>query len=219
MAAARPPVVLLHGALRRPVGMLPTARYLARLGFDARPFGYPTRRDELAGHAERLEAEIREWLGGDSIEVLGLLTHSMGGLVARALLARDSLRAFAPRQRLVMLAPPNQGATLAEQNRDFPPFRWLYGQAADELQPPRVAELPPPPDSCETLILVGGTGDGRGFNPRISGDDDGVVASAETPLPGLEPEFVGGLHSTLQWRDDVLRRAAEFLAGEAIDEA
>jgi hypothetical protein len=64
------------------------------------------------------------------------------------------------------------------------------------------------------LILIGGTGDGRGYNPMIAGDDDGVVASAETALPGLEPEFVGGLHSTLQWRADVLARAAAFLSAD-----
>jgi pimeloyl-ACP methyl ester carboxylesterase len=204
------PVVLLHGALRSPIGMLPTARFLARHGFDAQAFGYLTRRGSLDDHAARLEAEIREWLTGREPAVLGLLTHSMGGLVARALLARPGIRELAPTQRLVMLAPPNRGASLAERNRDFPPFGWLYGKAAAELQPPRVARLPPPPESCATLILVGGTGDGRGYNPVIDGDDDGVVASCETPLPGLDPVFVGGVHSTLQWRPDVLSRAVEF---------
>ncbi len=210
----RLPVVLLHGALRSPLGMRPTARKLARHGLDARAFGYPTRRQSLAEHAAWLEDELQRWLGARRPPVLGLLTHSMGGLVARALLARPSVHELAAKQRLVMLAPPNQGSVLAERNRDFPPFQWLYGKAATELQPPRVAELPVPPASCETLILVGGTGDGRGYNPAIDGDDDGVVASAETPLPGLAPEFVGGVHSTLQWRDDVLARAAEFLLGK-----
>ena len=60
-----------------------------------------------------------------------------------------------------MLAPPNQGSTLAARNRDLRAFRWLYGRAVDELQPERVARLPEPPDSCETLILVGGRGDDR----------------------------------------------------------
>jgi pimeloyl-ACP methyl ester carboxylesterase len=211
----RTPVVLLHGALRSPIGMRPTARILARHGLDARAFGYATRRQSLDEHAAQLEAEIRKWLAGRQVPMIGLLTHSMGGLVARALLARPSVQDLAPRQRLVMLAPPNRGAVLAERNRDFAPFRWVYGKAAGELQPPRVAELPPPPGSCETLILVGGTGDGRGYNPVIDGDDDGVVASDETSLPGLEPEFVGGVHSTLQWRADVLHRAAAFLAGSA----
>jgi pimeloyl-ACP methyl ester carboxylesterase len=207
----RVPVVLLHGALRSPLGMRPTARVLGRHGFEARSFGYATRRRSLEGHAEQLELELRAWLAGRELGMLGLLTHSMGGLVARALLARPTLLELAPRQRLVMLAPPNQGAELAVRNHGFAPFHWLYGQAADELQPVRVAELPPPPASCETLILVGGTGDGRGYNPALRGDDDGVVALHETSLPGLEPEFVGGVHSTLQWRRDVLARAAAFL--------
>jgi pimeloyl-ACP methyl ester carboxylesterase len=207
------PVVLLHGALRSSIGMRPTASALVRRGLDARAFDYPTRRHDLDTHAERLERQIRSWLGDRSVPTLGLLTHSMGGLVARALLARPSLHELAPQQRLVMLAPPNRGAHLAARNRDLPPFRWLYGRAADELQPERVDRLPPPPSSCATLILIGGTGDGRGYNPRIPGDDDGVVASAETSLPGIEPVFVGGVHSTLQWRDDVLDRAASFLRG------
>jgi pimeloyl-ACP methyl ester carboxylesterase len=211
----RVPVVLLHGALRSPLGMRPTARILARHGLDARAFGYATRRQSLDEQAAQLEAEIRTWLAGQQPDVIGILTHSMGGLVARALLARPSARELAPKQRLVMLAPPNRGAALAERNRDFAPFRWIYGKAAGELQPPRVAELPLPPETCETLILVGGTGDGRGYNPAIEGDDDGVVALDETSLPGLEPEFVGGVHSTLQWRPDVLDRAAAFLAGSA----
>jgi pimeloyl-ACP methyl ester carboxylesterase len=216
--AERVPVVLLHGALRSPIGMRPTARILARHGLDARAFGYSARRRSLEEQAAQLELEIREWLAERRPAVIGLLTHSMGGLVARALLARASMRELAPKQRLVMLAPPNRGAVLAERNRDFAPFHWVYGKAAAELQPPRVAELPAPPASCETLILVGGTGDGRGYNPTIDGDDDGVVASKETALPGLEPEFVGGVHSTLQWRPDVLDRAARFLAGAQLSE-
>jgi pimeloyl-ACP methyl ester carboxylesterase len=207
----RMPVALLHGALRRPLGMRPTARVLVREGFDARPFSYATRRHDLEGHAERLEQALRSWLGEREVPMLGLLTHSMGGLVARALLARPSMQAWIPRQRLVMLAPPNRGAVLAERRRNSPMFRGVYGRAADELQPDRVARLPAPPACCETLILIGGTGDGRGYNPGIVGDDDGVVASAETGLDGIEPEFVGGVHSILQWRADVLARACAFL--------
>lgn len=209
----RIPVVLLHGALRSSVGMLPTARALRRRGFEARGFDYATRRLSLDEHAEQLEQDIRAWLGERRPDTLGLLTHSMGGLVARALLARPSVHELAPRQRLVMLAPPNQGAALAVRNRAFVPFRVLYGKAADELQPERVGALAVPPASCSTLILVGGTGDGRGYNPLIPGDDDGVVGSDEARLPEIEPEFVGGVHSTLQWRADVIERAAAFLRG------
>lgn len=210
-APDRMPVALLHGALRRAWGMRPSARVLVREGFDARPLGYATRGNDLEGHAERLEQTLRGWLRGREVPMLGLLTHSMGGLVARALLARPSFQAWIPKQRLVMLAPPNRGAVLALHRADSPWFRGLYGRAAAELQPERVARLPPPPPSCATLILIGGTGNERGYNPMIPGDNDGVVASAETGLDGIEPQFVGGVHSMLQWRPDVLARACAFL--------
>jgi len=211
---ARVPVVVIHGALRSQAGLWPIVWYLRRLGFDARPFGYHTRAQTLAQHGERLEAFIGDWLG-EATPRLGILTHSMGGLVARAYLARPGAAAQSQRQRVVMLAPPNQGAALAERMRDFRPFRWLYGAAADELQPGRVASLAPPPASASVLVMAGGRrGSEVGYSRRIAGNNDGLVSVAETALPGVIPEFVGGVHSTLQWRPEILRRAARFLADE-----
>ncbi len=208
------PVVVIHGALRSQVGLWPIVWYLRRLGFAARPFGYQTRAHSLVRHAERLEGFVTGWLGAE-VPVLGILTHSMGGLVARAYLARATAATQSRRQRVVMLAPPNQGAALAASMQGFAPFRWLYGLAAGELLPDRVAALGPPPASAEVLILAGGRhGSEVGYTRRIVGNNDGLVSVAETALPGVVPEFVGGVHSTLQWRPAVLGRAGRFLAGE-----
>jgi pimeloyl-ACP methyl ester carboxylesterase len=205
------PVVVIHGALRSQAGLWPIVWYLRRAGFVARAFGYATRAESLEQHGERLERFVAGWLGGQ-VPVLGILTHSMGGLVARAYLARAGAGEQSRAQRVVMLAPPNQGAALAERMRGFPPFRWLYGAAVDELQPARVARLPPPPVSAAVLVLAGGRrGSEVGYTRRIPGNNDGLVGVAETALPGVAPEFVGGVHSTLQWRPEVLRRAARFL--------
>ena len=210
----RPPVVVIHGALRSQAGLWPIVWYLRRLGFNARAFGYATRAQSLEQHGERLEAFVGGWFGGPA-PLLGILTHSMGGLVARAYLARAGAAAQSQRQRVVMLAPPNQGAALAHSMRDFRPFRWLYGAAAAELLPSRVASLPPPPPSAAVLVLAGGRrGSEVGYTRRIAGNNDGLVGVAETALPGIIPEFVGGVHSTLQWRPEILRRAARFLADE-----
>jgi hypothetical protein len=207
------PVVVLHGALRGRAGLWPTVAYLRSAGLNARAFGYRTRTDGLDVHGARLESFLEDWLGGP-VPVLGVLTHSMGALVARAYLARAGVRRQSVEQRLVMLAPPNQGSNLARHHRDLAVFRWLYGAAAEELQPERVAELPPLPGSCSPLILAGGSIDGRGYNHRLAGDDDGVVAFAETVLGPHLPERVGGVHSFLQWRPDVLSRAAEFIGSD-----
>jgi pimeloyl-ACP methyl ester carboxylesterase len=212
VAEALTPVVVIHGALRSTAGLWPIVWWLRRRGFAARAFGYATRTHTLAQHGERLEGFLSTWLEGQ-VPTLGILTHSMGGLVARAYLARAGAAAQARRQRVVMLAPPNQGAALAATMRGFAPFRWLYGAAADELQPERAALLGSPPSSAELLILAGGRrGSEVGYSRRIAGNNDGLVSVAETALPGVVPEFVGGVHSTLQWRPAVLRRAAQFLA-------
>lgn len=212
-APAPIPVVVIHGALRSRAGLWPVVRYLRNRGFQAAAFGYATRTDSLERHAERLEAFIDTWLKGQTVPMLGILTHSMGGLVARAYLARPGAAVQATRQRLAMLGPPNQGAALAATLRGFRPFRWLYGAAAEVLQPDRAATLPPPPVSAEVLILAGGKRKGeRGYSRWIAGNNDGLVGVAETALPGIVPEMIGGAHSLLQWRPAVLARAAAFLA-------
>lgn len=205
------PVVLLHGALRSRLGLWPTARWLARWGLDARPFGYPTRRGSLEAHADALSRFLDRWSEGVRVPVLGFLTHSMGGLVVRAYLQRHAGR-HAAHHRVVMLSPPNRGAELAERNRHNPLMRWIYGDAAEQLRPGHVLRMPGPPAETDVLVLAGARGDGRGYNRLISsGDDDGVVGLAEMGLPGIEPTVVGGLHAFLQWRPSVLERAARFL--------
>ena len=205
------PVVLLHGALRGRLGMVPTMVYLQQHGIQARPFGYPTRSAPVEEHAAALEAFLDDWLGAQApVPLLGLLTHSMGGLVARAYLGRPASQRHAARVRLVQLAPPNQGAQLAAPHAGWAPFSWVYGEAAQALLPQHAQRLPLPPAHCEVLILAGGRGRPEGINPRIQGDDDGLVAVTDTPLPGVEPEFVGGIHSLMQWRPDVLQRAVRF---------
>jgi len=208
------PVVLVHGALRGRLGLLPTAWNLRRHGIVARPFGYRTRRASLRDHGHSLSLFLDRWLGDARPPVVGFLTHSMGALVVRAYLEQAEGK-HAPCQRIVMLSPPNRGSELARRNVNNPAFRWLYGQAARELQPERVAAMPGLPDSADVLVLGGGRGDPRGYNAKLTGDDDGVVAVAEMGLPNHAPRVVGGLHSTLQWRPAVIRDAAAFLKGEA----
>ncbi len=200
-------VVCIHGALRSRAGMVPTAAYLRRLGFDARTFGYPTRRGSLEDHGRRLDAFLTAWLP-DPRPPLGFLTHSMGGLVVRAWLAQ---RPDAVDVRVAMLSPPNQGSALARANARNPLFHVLYGQAAKTLQTPGVPSLPPVPDNAQVLVLAGGRGTAAGYNPLLPGDDDGVVAVEEMGLPDAPPEFVGGMHGMLQWTPAILRRAADFL--------
>jgi hypothetical protein len=205
------PVVVLHGALRSRLGCLPTAWWLDRQGFHARTFGYPTRRGKLVDHGRALGACLRRWFPTPP-PVLGFVTHSMGGLVVRSWLAQASPEELGAEQRIVMLSPPNLGSTLARIYRRYTLFRWLYGDAVEELAGDPTRLLPALPKTASVLVLAGGNG-GSGYHPAIVGDDDGVVGVCEMGLPGIEPEYVGGVHSFLQWNPRCLRRAAAFLRG------
>ncbi len=202
------PVVLLHGALRSSWGLLPTAVLLRRHGLRVRGFDYPTRKGTLEHHAQRLASFVHDWLG-EAPPVLGFVTHSMGALVVRAYLA--SKADPRTRHRVVMLSPPNQGSQLAARQAGGVVFRWMYGDAARELVPQRVRALPPSPDNADVLVLAGGRGDPRGFNPLLEGDDDGVVAVGEMGMPGIEPVVVRGLHALMQWRPALMAQAAAFI--------
>ncbi|MEI7892343.1 MAG: hypothetical protein WCI05_04600 [Myxococcales bacterium] len=201
-------MVVIHGALRSRLGMLPAVLYLRRCGLDARPFGYRTRSESLETHGERLEGFLQDWLGSYQ-GPLGFLTHSMGGLVARAYLARPGACKRWTEVRLAMLAPPNRGSVLADRQRGW--TRAIYGTALTELCPGRVARLPGLEANATAMVFAGGRGESRGYHRGIPGDNDGLVGVAETELEGAEAVFVGGLHSFLPWRPRVLALAAEFL--------
>ncbi len=203
------PVVLVHGALRGRPGLLPTAAYLRRRGLEPRLFGYRTRADGIDGAARRLARAVDRWFP-EGVSRLGFLTHSMGGLVVRQYLAEGG--APGSRPRVVMLAPPNQGSAMAEAWAGMSVFHALYGAAAEQLRPERVQRRPGLPAEVDLLVLAGGRRDGgQGYNRLVRGNDDGLVGVEETRLGPVRPELVGGTHTFLQWRPDVLQRAVGFL--------
>lgn len=202
-------VLMLHGIARSTGTFRVLRRRLAGQGFDAAAISYPSTRATIEAHAEGL-AHLLDGLEGTC--TVSFVTHSMGGLVLRHLLARD--RAWQRRLsvgRIVLIAPPNQGAAMAARLKNFPPYRLLYGPAGQQLVPEAVRAMPGL-DGHEFGIVAGGRGDGRGYNPLLAGDDDGTVALAETPLAGAQAAcLVRGRHFDLANRPAAVRAATEFL--------
>jgi len=177
----KPLVVLLHGLARGPGSMARLAAHLAAHGFDTRSHPYPSRRASIAEAASALADALAREAAGRPISAV---THSMGGVVARHL--HDPRIAW---QRIVMLAPPNQGSRLARDLAIHPLFRWFYGPAGRELAD--ASGWPPPP---APFAVIAGTRAraltnptswtaGRRFPPGVP--NDGTVAVAETRLDGM----------------------------------
>ena len=105
--------------------------------------------------------------------------------------------------------PPSRGSSLARRLLPWWPFRSILGRSAVQIGR-RGPEAPPPP--CEFGIVAAGRGDGRGWNPLLEGDDDGVVSVEETRLPGArEVLFVRGYHTTVMRHPEVTASVIRFL--------
>jgi triacylglycerol lipase len=144
-------VVLVHGfgPTTQLIGML--GRRLAAEGFRIENFEYASMTAPLADSGVDLRREL-ERVGADpDVRRVHLVTHSMGGVVARHALAPGAPPKLG---RVVMLAPPHRGAPLAEF------FAPLVGGWLAPLRDLRTGEASP----AETL-------------PPIEGVDVGVLAA------------------------------------------
>ena len=187
--ALKPKVVLvLHGLGRTRSSMTQLVDYLSEHGdYDVLNVTYASTRVPLGEDARSLARLVSHLEGVDEIN---FVAHSMGNLVIRHFL-HDQLAAarglgIDPRiRRFVMLAPPNNGAALAERFQYDPVFRVVYGMGGQQFtkQWEQVQErLATPP--CPFGIIAGGGVDRTGRNPLLEGDDDMVVTVEETRLPG-----------------------------------
>ena len=173
-------VMLVHGLGRSAGAFTEMEDALRGKGYETASVNYPSTRQGIQENADSLEKIIRSL---DGVDTLSFVTHSLGALVVRDLISRaDAWRDEARIHRIVMIAPPNQGSRLADRLKEVPAYQWLTGESGQGLTTDAAAKLPVP--DVEFGIIAGGRGNELGFNPLLSGDDDGFVAVSETRLDG-----------------------------------
>ena len=187
-------VILMHGLAGSRSYFDKMARYLEEKGgYTVYSISYASTRRDVAAHARCLERIIDRF---EAVEELNFVGHSMGNIVARyylAELARKRKRVPPQRRirRIVMLAPPNNGAMLADRygrNQVYVLFAGASGAQLGERWEELSPKLAVP--SCQFGIIAGGGPNGGGRNPLIPGDDDLVVRVEETKLPGARDFIV-----------------------------
>jgi len=201
-------VLLLHGMGRSTHLFRDMQRDLRAAGYEAVAVSYPSLTRDIAGHADQIEALLRE---AQDVDRVSFVSHSLGGLVVRELINRGDLWNGRLRLgRIVMLAPPNQGSELAKALEMLPPYHWIGGPSASEI-----AAGPPfalPLEDVEVAVIAGGTAGGRGFNPLLSGNNDGVVTVAETDLPGARDRLtVPAIHTVIAALPQTIAATMNFL--------
>ena len=188
-------VSLVHGFLAHSFMMSMLGQRLDSRGYLAKPWGYWDMRCSILEHAEAFSLELARLDADRAVGTIHLVTHSMGGIIARAALDR-----FRPQKlgRFVMLAPPNRGSFVANAT---------VGMLGGILKP--VSELTTARDSLVNSL---------GMPADI---DVGVIAASRDALVALESTrptvphahiTIPCLHSMLLFRRDAADLVAGFLA-------
>lgn len=174
-------VVLLHGLARGKGSMGRLGKRLSADGFTTISRTYPSTKRSIV----ELANEVADWIAEQAGDApISAVTHSMGGVIVRHLHDRRIRW-----ERIVMLAPPNQGSRLAAALVRNPIFRWYYGPAGSELADGSKWPAPPAPfgviAGTRGLALSNPTSwtMGRRFPPGVA--HDGTVAVEETRLDGM----------------------------------
>ena len=202
-------VILLHGFFMRPITMLPVERALRKAGFDTASPPYRSR-----AHAfEQIVEDLLPALRGAGKGPVHFVTHSMGGLVARALIARARP---AEMGKVVMLGPPHHGSEWVDLLAAARIGGAFFGPAEEVLslrRPERVETLMGEPD-YPLGIIAGDRPYGLPFiSQRImSGPHDGAVSVASTHLEGEDDHVVLPVsHSGMMWNRAVQGQIVHFL--------
>ncbi len=111
VAGDRPLVVLIHGLNSHPEETEGLISAVDDAGFPRGTFRYPNDQ-AIVDSAKLLAEELAEIAESHPDRTVSLVTHSMGGLIARAVVEDPELDPGNVRQ-LIMAAPPNHGSSLA----------------------------------------------------------------------------------------------------------
>jgi pimeloyl-ACP methyl ester carboxylesterase len=200
-------VVLLHGLGRTDRAMRPLADALTRAGYRVHNLAYPSLA-KAPGLVTDIAAQVDACCA--RAERLHFVTHSLGGLLVRALLAE---RAVPNLGRVVMLAPPNNGSEYGDLAREA-------SASSSELVPAIAALGTDPGGFARTLPaphyelgVIAGT---RSVNPLdlslVEGESDGAVSVASTQIPGMR-DFLAldATHSSIRRKPEVHAEVIAFL--------
>ena len=206
----RPTVVFVHGLGQDERSNARLRRAVADAGYPVWATTYRPARRGIRALADELGERIEADLGPQ--RPLAAVAHSLGAILIRHLAQRFDW------QRVLMLAPPNQGSRVAAKLRDQALYRWAYGAVGRELADGDAWPEPPKPFAVITgnrpLTLGNPTSwlsSAIGIFDRYV-EHDGTIAVEETLLPGMRDfALVDASHTGILDHPFTAELALEFL--------
>ncbi len=176
-------VVGIHGFMVTSRTMLPLRKALRAEGFNVYLWNYPSRARTCQEHACHLVRYLQFVAAQRPGEPIHFVAHSIGSWILRAALNFPGCPEEAKCSRIVLLAPPNQGISLARKMGPVFPFNKILGDKLgremicyDACDIQRLGSFP---STNDVFIITGTHGIHAWFDCRTN---DGYVAVDETYL-------------------------------------
>jgi len=171
-------ILLVHGLGRTPASLFPLAAALRKAKHRVHFFGYSTTLQTWNRIVERLVVKLRTLASP-----VGLVGHSLGGLLLRAAIAKlPELKVH----HFVMLGTPNRSPRLAGYFWRWLPFR-MFTRTCGRLLAHSAESESLPIHDCPTTIFAGTAGPRGRLSPFGNDANDGLVAVSEAVLEGHPP--------------------------------
>lgn len=156
------------------------AMRIRRQGFRTANIGYPSTRKSIEALSEKYLAPAIETCKEQGADKIHIVTHSLGGIIARQYLQNHSLPEGS---RIVMLSPPNKGSEVTDALRNSLLYKLTTGPAGQSLGT-GTGDLPNrlQPVQVEIGIITGSCSSDPWFSRLFPGEHDGKVSVERAKL-------------------------------------
>lgn len=218
VADAKECVVLLHGLARSADSMTKLEEALRGAGYAVANIDYSSRANPIEVLAPEAVGRGLDECRKHSPERIDFVTHSLGGILVRYQLARDTAPELG---RVVMLGPPNQGSEVVDTFGKVWGFDSLNGPAGKQLGTDAASvPLSLGPVTYPVGIIAGTDSVNPILSSSIPGEDDGKVSVERAKLEGMADFITLPVsHPFLMRDDEVIRQTLAFLRDGRFDHA
>jgi triacylglycerol lipase len=203
-------IYFLHGYGGPGFEMNRILKAVEKSGFDCSLFKYRS----LVKDIDLVGLDLIKQIQLDGADSISFVTHSMGALVVRSIYNYiDSLDSFPIINRIVMIAPPNNGTQVADFYYKFSFLRHVLGPnlrnlTTDSIYGARRYPIP----TCEVGLITGSFVGSKTLNLFLEEENDGLVVPAQAKL-GIEKDtvLIRSWHFGILFKKKVASHVISFL--------